>query len=130
MTPAAHPAVMQDFRKIKAWQANRELTVLVYQVSAAFPRDERFGLTSQLRRAVVSIGANIAEGCGRGSDADSLRFLQMSFSSATEALHHLITASDLGFLNDRDFTELDGRLESVRRMLAGFMRKLRGERIR
>jgi len=113
---------MQDFRKIQAWQHNRELTRLVYSVTAKFPADERFGLTSQIRRAAVSIGANIAEGSGRGSAADKIRFLQMSFGSSTELLHHLITSVDLGFLEPASFEELDSKLESVRRLTFAYMR--------
>lgn len=119
---------MQDFRNIKAWQANRLLTVRIYRVTATFPRAERFGLTAQMRGAVVSIGANIAEGCGRGSPADTLRFLQMSFGSPVELLHHLITASDLGYLTKEQYTSLEEDLGSVRRMTAGFMRSLRAGR--
>ena len=117
---------MQDFRKVKAWQANRELVVMIYRVSASFPREERFGLSAQVRDAAISIGANIAEGCGRGTRPDTLRYFQIAFSSATEVLHHLITAQDLGYLTDAQFAILDARLDSVRRMLAGFMRRLRG----
>ena len=116
---------MQDFRKVRAWQQNRELTVLVYRITSKFPADERFGLTSQMRRAVVSIGANIAEGCGRSTDADKQRFLQMSFGSAVELLHHMITSVDLGFLEQTDFDVLESKLISVRRLTFGFIRKLK-----
>ena len=116
---------MQDFRKIRAWQANRELTLMVYRTTVTFPREERFGLTSQMRDCAVSIGANIAEGCGRGSNADTLRFFQMSFGSAVELLHHLITARDLEYLSEQQYQELEAKLDSVRRMTAKFMTRLR-----
>ena len=119
---------MQDFRNLEVWQLNRRFTVNVYRATDAFPRDERFGLTSQMRRAAVSIGSGIAEGCGRGSNADTLRFLQMSFSSSMELLHQLITAHDLGFLPDDTLSSLDKELETIRRKLARFMRKLRDGR--
>ena len=109
---------MQDFRKLQVWQLNRKLTVSVYRATADFPRDERYGLTSQMRRAVISIGSSIAEGCGRGSTADTLRFFQMSFGSSVELLQQLITANDLGFLSDTVFAELDKESEIVRRKLA------------
>lgn len=118
---------MQDFRKIRAWQENRELTVMIYKVTSTFPASERFQLVAQMRDAVVSIGANIAEGCGRGTRPDTLRFFQMSFSSGTELLLHLITSSDLEFLGPNDFKELDNRLDSIRRKIARFMTRLRGE---
>jgi four helix bundle protein len=117
---------MQDFRKIRAWQENRQLTVRIYKVTATFPAAERFGLIAQMRDAVVSIGANIAEGCGRGTRADTRRFFQMSFSSNTELLHHLITSLDLEFLNSDEFKELDQQVDSIRRKLAKFMSRLRG----
>lgn len=116
---------MQDFRKIRAWQANRELTVLIYRATAAFPREERFGLTAQIRSASVSIGANIAEGCGRGSRADTHRFFQMAFGSYLELVSLLIVTADLGYLTSTQLTELEGELDEGRRMLAAFMRKLR-----
>lgn len=119
---------MQDFRKIQVWQLNRELTVNVYRATASFPRDERYGLTSQMRRAVISIGSSIAEGCGRGSTADTLRFFQMSFGSSVELLHQLITSSDLGFLPEQEFNELDKELEVIRRKLSRLMAKLKSGR--
>lgn len=116
---------MQDFRKVRAWQASRELTVKVYRTTARFPREERYGLTAQMRSAAVSIGANIAEGCGRASRPDMLRFLQMSFGSSVELLHHVIISLDLDFLSEAEYKELDLKLESVRKMIAGFIRRVR-----
>ena len=118
---------MQDFRKLEVWQLNRSFTISVYKATASFPRDERYGLTSQMRRAALSIGSGIAEGCGRATNADALRFLQMSFSSSMELLHQLITSNDLGFLSDSQLADLDKELEVIRRKLARFMRKLRDE---
>jgi four helix bundle protein len=116
---------MQDFRNLLVWQANRALTVQIYRATATFPADERFGLTSQMRRACVSIGAGLAEGCGRNTIKDTLRFFQMSFASATELLHHLITALDLGFLTQEQFHVLDQKLLEIRKMLTSLMKRLR-----
>src|SRR5687768_8417280 len=116
---------MQDFRKLLVWQKNRTLVADIYRATAHFPSDERFGLTSQMRRAVVGIGAEIAEGCGRGSRKDTLRFFQIAFGSSTELLHHLITSFDLGFLTSDQFETLDQKLLEVRKMLANLMKKLR-----
>jgi len=116
---------MQDFRRIRAWQANRKLTVWVYHLTEGFPRTERYGLTAQMRDTVVSIGANMAEGCGRGTIPDTLRFFQQSFSSATELLHHFITATDVGYMTQAQFDEGEGQLEPIRRMIAAFMARLR-----
>jgi four helix bundle protein len=116
---------MQDFRKLRVWQAAREMTVVVYRTTSAFPAAERFGLVSQMRRAATSVGANIAEGAGRGSRADSKRCLQIAYGSACELLSHFYTASDLGFLKEVQVEELESMLEPVRRMLAGLMSRLK-----
>lgn len=116
---------MQDFRKIRAWQANREFTVLVYRLSGRFPKEERYGITAQIRSATISIGANIAEGCGRGSNADMIRFFQIAFGSAVEVLHYLITALDLGFIDEEEFANAEGQLLAIRRMIAAFMARVR-----
>ncbi len=116
---------MQDFRKLLVWQKNRTLVADIYRATSNFPADERFGLTSQMRRAVIGIGAAIAVGCGRGSRKDTSRFFQISFGSTTELLHHLITALDLGFLTQGQFDALDKKLLEVRKMLASLMKRIR-----
>ena len=116
---------MQDFRELRAWQGAHRTALLVYQVTAAFPRSEAFGLTSQLRRSAASIGANVAEGCGRGSDADTRRCLQVALGSACETLNHLLLAKDLGVLAPADFTRIEAELGPVRRMLIRLIQRLR-----
>jgi four helix bundle protein len=76
------------FEKLKVWQLGREFVVRIYQVSAGFPVDERFGLTNQIRRAAVSVPANIAEGCSRISGKDQAHFSQFAYSSLMEVLSH------------------------------------------
>ena len=116
---------MQDFRKLLVWQKNRALVAEIYRVTKVFPAEERFGLTSQMRRAVTGVVAAIAEGCGRGSRKDTSRFFQIAFGSTTELLHHLITALDLGFLSQEQFQAVDQQLLEVRKMLASLMKKIR-----
>lgn len=116
---------MQDFRKLRVWQAAREITVLVYRATANFPPTERYGLAAQMRSAVTSIGANIAESAGRGTRADTNRCFQIAFASACELLNHLITALALGYLTTGQFDELEARLEPLRKMLASLMARLR-----
>jgi four helix bundle protein len=94
---------MKDFRKQKVWQKSHKLTLEIYKVTIDFPPDELYGLTSQLRRSCASIPANIAEGCGRQSDADFSRFLQIALGSAAELEYHLLLSHDLGFMNDLDY---------------------------
>lgn len=98
---------MKDFKELKVWAKAHELTVAVYGITRAFPRDEVYGLSAQLRRSAASIGANIAEGCGRRSDGELARFLQIARGSASETEYHLLLAKDLKFLSEklRDYGE-------------------------
>ncbi len=117
---------MEDFKNLKVWKKAHELTLVVYQRTRAFPKDEIYGLTSQLRRSAASIGANIAEGCGRRSDAEMKRFLQIARGSASELEYHLLLARDLGFLGTSDFQRLDEKILEVQRMLASLVQRLQG----
>ena len=112
---------MQDFRNIDAWRLSRPLVVAVYRATRAFPSDERFGLTLQVRKSVMAIGANIAEAMGRSTRADVARVLQHSVSEGNETLHHLITAHDLGYLTKSQFEALVEELEPVRRKTFNLM---------
>ena len=118
---------MKNFRDLQVWQKAHSLTLEIYQYSTPFPDSERFGLTSQLRRAMASIPANLAEGCGRGSDADLRRFLQIAMGSASETEYHLLLAYDLGFLAEPPFKQLTNSIQEVKRMLAAFISKLNAE---
>jgi len=115
---------VQDFRKLRVWQHAIDLTVAVYGATRNFPKSERFGLTSQTRRSVNSIGANIAEGTGRDSPADFARFLRYAVASSNEAEHHLLLARRLEYLTVADHQELKQRLRTVRRMLSGLLDSL------
>ncbi len=116
---------MQSFRNLKVWEKAHVLTLDVYRSSKSFPRDEIYGLTSQMRRASVSIGSNIAEGSCRKGDADFARFLQMAAGSASELEYHLLLARDLELLEARDYQPLSDSAVEVKRMLASLMQKLR-----
>ena len=117
-------SIMKDFRKLQVWRKSHEFTLLIYKATARLPRDERYTLTSQVRRAAASIPANIAEGCGRRTDADFARFLQMAAGSASELDYHLLLASDLGFLTKDELHCMSDRLNEIRRMLTAFLQKL------
>jgi four helix bundle protein len=108
---------MRDFRRLNVWQKAHDLTLAVYRATAAFPADERFGLVAQLRRAAVSVPANIAESCGRRARRDEAHLLQIAFGSACELEAELLLARDLGYLGDGGFEPLGASLREVKRML-------------
>jgi four helix bundle protein len=101
---------MQSFRNLKVWERAHVLTLDVYQSSKSFPREEMYGLTSQMRRASASIGANIAEGSCRRGDIDFARFLQMAAGSTSELEYHLLLARDLKLLQMPDYQRLSVEL--------------------
>jgi four helix bundle protein len=118
---------MQNFRNLKVWEKAHALTLEIYKSSKTFPRDEMYGLTSQMRRASASIGANIAEGSCRRGDVDFARFLQMAAGSASELEYHLLLARDLDLLKIADYQRLSVEAVEVKRMLASLMQKLRAD---
>jgi four helix bundle protein len=114
---------MRDFRDLKVWEKAHRLALAAYRVTAAFPKEEQYGLTSQNRRAGSSVPANIAEGCGRGG-AELNRFCRIAMGSAMELDYHLLLARDLELLNPADYERLYQDVKEVRRMLATFMYRL------
>lgn len=116
---------MQDFRKLKVWEKGHELTLAVYRATARFPREELYGLTSQIRRASSSVPANIAEGCGRSGKAELARYLQVAAGSASELEYHLLLARDLELLGEKQYEELQAKVSEVKKMLSSFIQKLR-----
>ncbi len=120
---------MRDFHGLIVWQKSHVLTLKVYQVTRRFPKDERFGLISKLRRSASSVPANLAEGCGRGSEQDFARFVQIAMGSSTEVEYHVLLAKDLGYVSDNDFIELTDSVHEVKRMLTSLLKSVR-EQIR
>ena len=118
---------MKDFRKLNVWEKSHHLTLSVYKHTKTFPKDELYGLTSQIRRASASIPANIAEGCGRNSDAQLARFCHIAMGSASELEYHLLLAHDLNYLNKNQFEQLNKDVIEVKRMLTSFTQKLKAE---
>jgi four helix bundle protein len=116
---------MQDYRELRVWRKAYDLALAVHASTVRFPGMERFGLTAQVRRSAVAVASDIAEGCGRGSDLDFARFLQMAMGSVSELGCQLQLARDLGFLDATRYCELHQLETEVRRMLAGLLRRLR-----
>lgn len=119
---------MKDFRELQIWQRSHQLTLAIYRATASFPREELYGLTSQLRRACSSISTNIAEGCGRQGDAELARFLQIAMGSASEVEYQLILGRDLEYLLLDDYTKLNNELVEIKRMVNAFLQQLRANR--
>jgi four helix bundle protein len=115
---------MKDFRQLQVWEKAHRVTLSVYKITANFPVQERYGLTSQLRRASASIAANIAEGCGRNSDGDFHRFLVMAMRSAVEVEYFLLLARDLGLITDGSYRDAARNVVEVQRMLGALVRKV------
>jgi four helix bundle protein len=115
---------MRDYRELKVWENAHAVTLSIYEATRSFPREELYGLTSQVRRASYSIPANIAEGCGRSGNAEFGRFLWIALGSAYELDYGLLLARDLTFLPPTTQERLEADLAEVRRMLGGLVHKL------
>jgi four helix bundle protein len=116
---------MQDFRKLKVWEKSHQLTLEIYRTTQSFPKEELYGLTIQIRRSSASVATNIAEGCGRGSDGDFKRFLQIAMGSASEAEYQILLAHDLGYLAEPCFEQLSHENIEVKQMLASLIRTIK-----
>jgi len=116
---------MRDFTRLRVWERSHRLTLAVYKATMAYPKEEQYGLKSQIRRSCASVPANIAEGCGRGTNADLARFLQMALGSASELQYHLRLAHDLSILIPRDHERLTRKVEAVKGMLTSFIKNLK-----
>ena len=115
---------MGDFKKLAVWEKAHKLTLNLYGATNLFPKSELFGLTSQIRRASASIGANLAEGSGRHRDTEFGRFLLIAIGSASELEYHLILARDLGYLSSSSFGEVKEQLHEVGRMLSALYERV------
>jgi four helix bundle protein len=119
---------MKAFPDLKVWEKSHRLALEVYKVTRKFPREELYGLTSQIRHCSTSVPANIAEGCGRGGDGELGRFLQIAMGSASELESILLLARDLQYLKPADYERLASDAIEVKRMPASFMGKLKADR--
>ena len=116
---------MFNFEKLETWQKAIDFADLVYSTTRAFPDDERFSLTSQMRRAAVSVSSNIAEGASRFSHDEYARYLEIASGSLFEVVSQSFVARRQGFLGETDFTRLYSAAEEQSRMLSGLRRSLR-----
>lgn len=116
---------MRNFRNLKVWERSHQLAIAVYQASESFPHQEVFGLQSQVRRAAVSIPANIAEGSGCDTDLDCAHFFQIAAGSTSELDYELLLARDLKFISNEVYTPLAVECEEIRKMLFALIRTMR-----
>ena len=117
---------MHDFRRLHVWQRSREFAVVISMLTRGFPRSDRGVVAGQLRRSALSIPANIAEGCGKSSRKDVIRFFQIASASALEAETHLLVASDLGYLSAKAREHSLAEVQAIQKMLGGLMRRVPG----
>ena len=116
---------MQNYKDLKVWEKAHHFTLSVYKITKAFPKEEIYSLTSQLRRSASSIPANIAEGCGKKSQAEFAHFLNISLGSANESEYFLILSKDLSYLNEDNFIALFTTINEIKAMLISLITKVR-----
>jgi four helix bundle protein len=112
---------MRNYRDLQVWSKAHNLTLDLYRISRGFPREEMFGVTSQLRRAAVSVAANLAEDCGRRTSTELARFMRIAMGSASEVDDHLLLCRDLEFMKQDEFNQSSSHLTEVRKMLTSFL---------
>ena len=115
---------MKDFRNLKVWEKAHQLALALYEISNTFPREETYGLVSQIRRAASSIPCNIAEGCGREEDPELARFCIIARGSASELEYQLLLARDLKLMQPQDYEKLSEQTVEIKRMLTVLVQKL------
>lgn len=116
---------MQNYKELKVWAKAHSFTLKVYEVTKSFPREELYSLTNQLRRAASSVPANIAEGCGKNSQADFANYLNIALGSANEAEYYHILSKDLGYINVAYFEPLIKSVNEIKATLISFITKIR-----
>ncbi len=119
---------MQNFKDLFIWQKAHALVLYIYKVTVGYPKAEQFSLTSQLRRAAVSIPANVAEGCGKYSQSDLANYLQTALGSSNEVEYLTILSHDLGYLKDDSFKEVEQKINEIRAMLISLITKVRSKK--
>ena len=115
---------MRDYKKYDIWKLSHFLTLEIYKITEGFPKEEVFGLTSQIRRASSSVGINIVEGCGRGSDEDFKRFLRNASGSAFEVEYILLLSKDLNYISEEKFLELCPKAEELKIKISKLILKI------
>ena len=116
---------MRDHKKLRAFELANEIAVSIYTITKKYPKDELYGLVSQMRRSAVSVPSNIVEGCARQSQAEYLRFLDIAFGSLRELHYQLNLSEQLGFINIKEMQSLETTIEETEKVLGALMRSLK-----
>lgn len=116
-----YPCFMRDFTKLEIWKRSHQLTLKIYSITKSFPKEELFGLTAQMRKSSSSMPTNIAEGCGRNTNPQLNRFLDIATGSASELQYQLILSKDLSYITGSVFLELHNETVEIRKMIRGYM---------
>jgi four helix bundle protein len=117
--------IMRDHTKLRAFELADEVAILIYRETLGFPKEEMYGLISQMRRAAVSVPSNIVEGCARESQAEYLRFLEIAFGSARELHYQFSLARRLGYTNESNVDECDSKMMETEKVLSALIRSMR-----
>jgi four helix bundle protein len=120
---------MKNFRDLQVWHKAHTLVLAAYRITSVFPKQEMYGLTSQIRRCAASIAANIAEGCGKRGNGDFYRFLNVALGSASELEYHFLLARDLELVSEASYRRLDHDVVEIKRMLASLACKVQADRM-
>ena len=115
---------MKDFRKMQVWHKGHKLALEIYTLTAKFPKEELYGLSSQIRRAAVSIPTNIAEGCGRGSTKELKQFLRISMGSASEVEYQILLSYELRYMDRKTYDNLNYDIQEIKKMLSSYIVKI------
>ena len=118
---------MQDYKKLEVWSKAHELVKVIYAETTSFPKEELFGIVSQVRRAVVSIPTNIAEGAGKSSNADFGRYLQIAFGSANETEYLVLLSFELGYIENEKYENINFKIVEVKKMISGLLKTVKSK---
>ncbi|GAI60149.1 unnamed protein product [marine sediment metagenome] len=118
---------MSDYKKLKVWEEAHQFTINIYNITKKFPSNEQYGLTSQIRRSASSIPTNIVEGCGQLDNGNLIRFLGIAKGSAFETEYQLLLSKDLKYINEKDYDELNEKIQKIISMLTNLIKSLRSK---
>ena len=119
--------MLKNYKELKVWQKAYQLCIVIYKITKGFPNEERYGLTSQIRRAAVSVPSNIAEGYGRKTTQEYIQSLYIAYGSHCELETQIMVSKDLGYIKSDDFQELQQEIGEVERMLKALIKSLQNK---